>query len=62
MTELSLQDAATYIGVPAGVLHQWAWSKTIPTANHRLWKPTFNKAALDQFMAEKRVTLSRSLS
>lgn len=61
MIELTLAEAALHIGVPPGVLHTWAWAKTVPTANGRLWKPTFDKAVLDQWLAQHRVPLGKSL-
>jgi hypothetical protein len=58
---LSLAEAALYIGVPPGVLHQWAWDKPDLIANGRKWKPTFRKQELDQFMRDNHPSLSRSL-
>lgn len=60
--DLTLEQAALHLGVPPGVLHSWAWAKSVPTSNNRLWRPTFDQAVLDDWLRQHRSELGKSLS
>lgn len=48
----SLTDAATYIGIPADLLHQMAWANFGPEQTGKsYWTPTYSKVALDAWLA-----------
>lgn len=59
--DLSLDEAAKHLGIPAGVLHSWAWSKTGPKSNGSYWKPRFNQISLDEWKRTQGAALAKSI-
>lgn len=59
---LSLPEAALYIGVPVGVLSDWAFAGSIPVANRSVHRPQFDRKALDEFLAKQKPAMDRALT
>ena len=52
MTDLSLEEAAKYIGMPQGVLHAWTWAKAGPKqSNQSYWHPRYTTESLNAWLA-----------
>lgn len=49
MAQLSLQEAARFIGMQPDTLHAMAWAKLGPPSNGSYWFPTFDAEALSEW-------------
>lgn len=60
MADLSLEEAAKHIGLPAGVLHAWTWAKAGPApSNQSYWHPRYTTESLNAWLAAQGVSRVR---
>lgn len=49
-SQMPLEEAAKYLGIPPGMLHSLAWANSVKTEQPKnYWHPTFAKADLDDW-------------
>ena len=53
--DLTLKEAAKYLGFPANQLHSLTWSKQGPKPidRKRYWQPTYRQEDLDEWLKQR---------
>lgn len=61
MSDLTPEEAAKHIGLPAQLLRIWAFDKTGPQNTGTAWRPSYKTEHLNAWLADNGKKLARSI-